>query len=157
MLLATAEDAGRAVDMFNGYEWMTRVLEVRPDRMGAGPASDESVGGAVIGSGGGMGNANGVAVGGVGGYGVTGIGLAGMGVQGALGVGVAPGLGHGGMPRFPSGGSTAGGGSAGGSASPFLGGFGGVVDDPSLAGRSLFVGNVSSFYFSSLLFCRYVC
>ncbi|TCD70705.1 hypothetical protein EIP91_002081 [Steccherinum ochraceum] len=34
VLLATAEDAGRAVDMFNGYEWMTRVLEVRPDRMG---------------------------------------------------------------------------------------------------------------------------
>ncbi|KAI0074094.1 hypothetical protein K474DRAFT_1556188, partial [Panus rudis PR-1116 ss-1] len=35
VLLATAEDAGRAVDMFNGFEWMTRVLEVRPDRMGA--------------------------------------------------------------------------------------------------------------------------
>ncbi|KAI0783766.1 hypothetical protein C8Q75DRAFT_795288 [Abortiporus biennis] len=33
VLLATAEDAGRAVDMFNGYEWMTRALEVRPDRM----------------------------------------------------------------------------------------------------------------------------
>ena len=32
--MATAEDAGRAVDMFNGFEWMTRVLEVRPDRMG---------------------------------------------------------------------------------------------------------------------------
>ena len=37
VLLATAEDAGRAVDMFNGYEWMTRVLEVRPDRMGGTP------------------------------------------------------------------------------------------------------------------------
>lgn len=34
MLLATAEDAGRAVDMFNGYTWQTRTLEVRPDRMG---------------------------------------------------------------------------------------------------------------------------
>ncbi|KAJ8516753.1 hypothetical protein ONZ45_g5968 [Pleurotus djamor] len=32
VLLATAEDAGRAVDMYNGYEWQTRVLEVRPDR-----------------------------------------------------------------------------------------------------------------------------
>ncbi|KAL4243278.1 hypothetical protein ABKN59_011072 [Abortiporus biennis] len=42
VLLATAEDAGRAVDMFNGYEWMTRALEVRPDRMGAAPAQDES-------------------------------------------------------------------------------------------------------------------
>ncbi|TBU39686.1 hypothetical protein BD309DRAFT_928539, partial [Dichomitus squalens] len=34
VLLATAEDAGRAVDMFNGYTWQTRTLEVRPDRMG---------------------------------------------------------------------------------------------------------------------------
>ncbi|KAH9941845.1 uncharacterized protein BXZ73DRAFT_75023 [Epithele typhae] len=34
VLLATAEDAGRAVDMFNGYAWQTRTLEVRPDRMG---------------------------------------------------------------------------------------------------------------------------
>ncbi|RDX39975.1 hypothetical protein K466DRAFT_449465, partial [Polyporus arcularius HHB13444] len=33
VLLATAEDAGRAVDMFNGYTWQTRTLEVRPDRM----------------------------------------------------------------------------------------------------------------------------
>lgn len=35
VLLATAEDAGRAIDMFNGYCWQTRVLEVRPDRLGA--------------------------------------------------------------------------------------------------------------------------
>ncbi|KAL0069235.1 hypothetical protein AAF712_003598 [Marasmius tenuissimus] len=35
VLLATAEDAGRAIDMFNGYSWQTRVLEVRPDRMGS--------------------------------------------------------------------------------------------------------------------------
>ncbi|PIL23100.1 hypothetical protein GSI_14408 [Ganoderma sinense ZZ0214-1] len=34
VLLATAEDAGRAIDMFNGYTWQTRTLEVRPDRMG---------------------------------------------------------------------------------------------------------------------------
>ncbi|KZV72686.1 hypothetical protein PENSPDRAFT_564322, partial [Peniophora sp. CONT] len=33
VLLATAEDAGRAVDMFNGYSWQTRVLEVRLDRL----------------------------------------------------------------------------------------------------------------------------
>ncbi|KAG9313465.1 hypothetical protein JVU11DRAFT_5790 [Chiua virens] len=35
VLLATAEDAGRAIDMFHGYCWQTRVLEVRPDRLGA--------------------------------------------------------------------------------------------------------------------------
>ena len=35
VLLATAEDAGRAIDIFNGYSWQTRVLEVRPDRLGA--------------------------------------------------------------------------------------------------------------------------
>ncbi|KAH7906992.1 hypothetical protein BJ138DRAFT_1015258 [Hygrophoropsis aurantiaca] len=34
VLLATAEDAGRAIDMLNGYCWQTRVLEVRPDRLG---------------------------------------------------------------------------------------------------------------------------
>ncbi|KZT53107.1 hypothetical protein CALCODRAFT_511644 [Calocera cornea HHB12733] len=33
VLLATAEDAGRAIDMFNGYVWQTRTLEVRPDRL----------------------------------------------------------------------------------------------------------------------------
>lgn len=33
VLLATAEDAGRAVDKFNGYSWQTRTLEVRPDRL----------------------------------------------------------------------------------------------------------------------------
>ncbi|KAF4564618.1 hypothetical protein EYR40_010785 [Pleurotus pulmonarius] len=36
VLLATAEDAGRAVDMYNGYDWQTRVLEVRPDRLPQG-------------------------------------------------------------------------------------------------------------------------
>jgi RNA recognition motif-containing protein len=33
VLLASAEDAGRAVEMFNGYSWQTRILEVRPDRL----------------------------------------------------------------------------------------------------------------------------
>ncbi|KAF7986334.1 hypothetical protein HWV62_35318 [Athelia sp. TMB] len=33
VLLASAEDAGRAVDMFNGYSWQTRILEVRADRL----------------------------------------------------------------------------------------------------------------------------
>lgn len=33
VLLATAEDAGRAIDMFHGYSWQTRILEVRPDRL----------------------------------------------------------------------------------------------------------------------------
>jgi RNA recognition motif-containing protein len=33
VLLATAEDAGRAVDMFSGYSWQSRVLEVRLDRL----------------------------------------------------------------------------------------------------------------------------
>ncbi|KAG5643410.1 hypothetical protein DXG03_000988, partial [Asterophora parasitica] len=33
VLLATAEDAGRAIDLFNGYNWQTRILEVRPDRL----------------------------------------------------------------------------------------------------------------------------
>ncbi|KAG8899437.1 hypothetical protein FRB99_006712 [Tulasnella sp. 403] len=33
VLLATAEDAGRAIDMFNGFSWQNRILEVRPDRL----------------------------------------------------------------------------------------------------------------------------
>ena len=32
-MLASAEDAGRAVDMFNGFVWQTRTLEVRLDRI----------------------------------------------------------------------------------------------------------------------------
>ncbi|KII87723.1 hypothetical protein PLICRDRAFT_112167 [Plicaturopsis crispa FD-325 SS-3] len=44
VLLATAEDAGRAVDMFNGYSWQTRILEVRPDRL---PPDFEVAGGSV--------------------------------------------------------------------------------------------------------------
>ncbi|KAI0038931.1 RNA-binding domain-containing protein, partial [Auriscalpium vulgare] len=35
VLLATTEDAGRAVDMFNGYSWQSRILEVRLDRLPA--------------------------------------------------------------------------------------------------------------------------
>jgi hypothetical protein len=50
VLLASAEDAGRAVDMFNGYEWQTRVLEVRLDRMGV----DFSAEGMGMGVGGGV-------------------------------------------------------------------------------------------------------
>jgi hypothetical protein len=41
VLLATAEDAGRAVDMFNGYSWQTRVLEVRLDRLPADLAAGD--------------------------------------------------------------------------------------------------------------------
>jgi RNA recognition motif-containing protein len=33
VLYANAEDAGRAVDMFHGYSWQTRILEVRLDRL----------------------------------------------------------------------------------------------------------------------------
>ncbi|KAF8741168.1 RNA recognition motif, partial [Rhizoctonia solani] len=33
VLLATAEDAGKATDMYNGYVWQNRTLEVRPDRL----------------------------------------------------------------------------------------------------------------------------
>ncbi|KAF6744126.1 RNA-binding domain-containing protein [Ephemerocybe angulata] len=54
VLLATAEDAGRAIDMFNGYEWQSRLLEVRVDRIG-GPTTQpgepgmSSMSGAVMG------------------------------------------------------------------------------------------------------------
>ncbi|KIY46078.1 hypothetical protein FISHEDRAFT_12279, partial [Fistulina hepatica ATCC 64428] len=34
VLLASAEDAGHAIDMFNGFAWQSRVLEVRLDRLG---------------------------------------------------------------------------------------------------------------------------
>lgn len=45
VLLASAEDAGRAVDMFNGYSWQTRILEVRPDRLPPDFDSPSPVGG----------------------------------------------------------------------------------------------------------------
>lgn len=44
VLLGSAEDAGRAVDMFNGYCWQTRVLEVRLDRMDGAGAGAEVMG-----------------------------------------------------------------------------------------------------------------
>jgi hypothetical protein len=46
VLLATAEEAGRAVDMFNGYSWQTRILEVRPDRLP--PDLDKTLGSVAI-------------------------------------------------------------------------------------------------------------
>ncbi|KAL7416430.1 hypothetical protein BDY24DRAFT_336923 [Mrakia frigida] len=33
VLMGSREDGLRAVEMFNGYNWQTRVLEVRPDRL----------------------------------------------------------------------------------------------------------------------------
>lgn len=62
-MLATAEDAGRAMDMFNGYEWMGRVLEVRLERM------ERAVSSAGVGLGGGGGGGS-LGVGG-GGMGLT--------------------------------------------------------------------------------------
>ncbi|TFY77898.1 hypothetical protein EWM64_g6111, partial [Hericium alpestre] len=50
VLLATAEDAGRAVDMFNGYTWQTRVLEVRLDRVGLVGGDVDSLGGSGYGT-----------------------------------------------------------------------------------------------------------
>lgn len=128
--------------MFNGYEWMTRVLEVRPDRMGALPASDDSVPqppGVVGGYPVNLGVGVGVGMGGVG----VGVG-GGVGVVGPGVVGLSQTLQ---IPRYPGRDS-----SGGGSPSPFPGGFGvglniGMEEDPSLAGRSLFVGNVSIFLF----------
>jgi RNA recognition motif. (a.k.a. RRM, RBD, or RNP domain) len=49
VLLATAEDAGRAVDMFNGYTWQTRILEVRPDRIPPEFISHNTITGASVG------------------------------------------------------------------------------------------------------------
>ena len=46
VLLATAEEAGRAIDMFNGYSWQTRTLEVRPDRLGPPPDLETPTAGA---------------------------------------------------------------------------------------------------------------
>lgn len=41
VLLATAEDAGRAIDMFNGFVWQTRTLEVRHDKLGVSASGEE--------------------------------------------------------------------------------------------------------------------
>ncbi|EKM57474.1 uncharacterized protein PHACADRAFT_91047 [Phanerochaete carnosa HHB-10118-sp] len=58
VLLASAEDAGRAIDMFNGFVWQTRTLEVRHDKMGVTAMGEEfhnSVVGASTGTGLGVG------------------------------------------------------------------------------------------------------
>lgn len=73
VLLASAEDAGRAMDMFHGYNWQGRVLEVRLDRMG--PQLGD-VGG------GGVGVGVGVGIGMVPGAMGMGVGLDAMGVNG---------------------------------------------------------------------------
>lgn len=52
VLLASAEDAGRAIDMFNGFVWQTRTLEVRHDKMGVSATGEEYHG---VGSGAGTG------------------------------------------------------------------------------------------------------
>ena len=54
VLLATAEDAGRVIDMFNGYTWQTRTLEVRPDRLGEESLAAGGVGTPVVGGLGGL-------------------------------------------------------------------------------------------------------
>ncbi|KAI0355875.1 RNA-binding domain-containing protein [Trametes cingulata] len=125
VLLATAEDAGRAVDMFNGYTWQTRTLEVRPDRMGEelgmpgpGPAASYGVGAGI-----------GVGVGGVGGAGMMGVG--GMGVGGLGGVGVG-GMGVFGTPLLSSL-SPAPGALSGGAGSPALAGAGAASAGTGLA------------------------
>ncbi|KAI0326099.1 hypothetical protein GY45DRAFT_1226954, partial [Cubamyces sp. BRFM 1775] len=78
VLLATAEDAGRAVDMFNGYTWQTRTLEVRPDRMGEelnAPGANAAAAPYGVG-----------AMGGLGAMGLGGVGVGvGVGALGALG------------------------------------------------------------------------
>lgn len=53
VLLATAEDAGRAIDLFNGFVWQTRTLEVRHDKMGINSIGEDYHNG---GSGTGMGS-----------------------------------------------------------------------------------------------------
>ncbi|KAH6918143.1 hypothetical protein BKA70DRAFT_1088947 [Coprinopsis sp. MPI-PUGE-AT-0042] len=82
VLLATAEDAGRAIDMLNGYEWQTRVLEVRVDRVGgvghvvpSGPAPPLGMGQVVGGPMSmGMGQFEQMGLGSMGGMGVSGMG-----------------------------------------------------------------------------------
>lgn len=90
VLLATAEDAGRAVDMFNGYVWQSRTLEVRPDRMGLSGGV-----GMGMGVGGGM-HVNGMGMmGGMNEYGAgldaygMGMGMLGMGSLGATSAGAS--------------------------------------------------------------------
>ncbi|EAU89480.2 hypothetical protein CC1G_07706 [Coprinopsis cinerea okayama7 len=81
VLLATAEDAGRAIDMFNGYDWQTRILEVRVDRVGGigmlNPTTGAPMGSMGMGMGydpGMMGMGMSTSLGPGGGYGSTGAG-----------------------------------------------------------------------------------
>ncbi|EIM88859.1 uncharacterized protein STEHIDRAFT_52958 [Stereum hirsutum FP-91666 SS1] len=101
VLLASAEDAGRAVDMFNGYSWQTRVLEVRLDRLppelGLGVGEPPGVGSAgyatpVMGVGVGVGVS--MTAAGLGGVGIGGVGMGSAGVSG-LGAGGGGGMGVG--------------------------------------------------------------
>ncbi|KAL1739327.1 hypothetical protein HDZ31DRAFT_17525, partial [Schizophyllum fasciatum] len=132
-LLATAEDAGRAIDMFNGYSWQTRVLEVRLDRMGggvdgaAGGFAPQPIGG--YGAPGGMGSS---AMGGLGAS-AAGIGAGAAGLGAGLGGLGAGGLGAGGL----------GGGSMYNALHPGLGDVRpGSSEGGTGPGRSLFVGNL---------------
>ncbi|KAK7681430.1 hypothetical protein QCA50_015522 [Cerrena zonata] len=168
VLLATAEDAGRAVDMFNGFEWMTRVLEVRPDRMGTlGGGSDDPSAAVGVGAtaGGITGNAGNGSGGGTPGQGQTLGGFSpvnassqfasasGAGTPFGSGVGAVSGLtvGVGGMGVATAGGRY----TMSGQSSPFMStpdygigamgaaaGMPGDEDLTNLAGRSLFVGNL---------------
>jgi RNA recognition motif-containing protein len=73
VLLATAEDAGRAIDMFNGFVWQTRTLEVRHDKMGVSAMGEEFHNpGAVVGAGIGQGLGGGLGIGGSSGTGSSG-------------------------------------------------------------------------------------
>ncbi|KAF7791626.1 hypothetical protein EIP86_002645 [Pleurotus ostreatoroseus] len=131
VLLATAEDAGRAIDMFNGYVWQTRTLEVRPDKMGLGGG---------VGMGSGSGTANGTGVG-------AGMNL---GIGGGVGLGVGMGVGVDGVAGYGLGGFSAGllGSGVGGAGTPLgasaavtaaavsarLGGTSPFLDEPAASG-----------------------
>jgi RNA recognition motif-containing protein len=170
VLLASAEDAGRAIDMFNGYSWQTRVLEVRPDRVGADLGPEGSgMGGAGVGVGVGAGVGVGVGVG-VGGA----MGVGGVGQNVGMGAGAGSGMGGAGTPMGGIGAHLAGLGSGLGGLGTPLGGLGtplnglgtplgvhglgdvhgapgsrpgssasGLGPAPGPASRTLFVGNVS--------------
>ena len=147
VLLATAEDAGRAIDMFNGYTWQTRTLEVRPDRMGEDIAAAAGYGGLV---------------------GMAGVPLAAVGALGGVGVFATPLVGsispvpvHTSAALGSNGSGTPAGSANLASPAPSLGGagsrfsglapFGAGEEDglrPATGGaqptRNLFVGNVSA-------------
>lgn len=153
--------------MFNGFEWMTRVLEVRPDRMGTlvggGPDDGNSapIGGAGVGVGvagaGAAANANTTTGNGLGNGTSVGGFSSPVNASSPFGSGNATpfGVGVGGLSATPN--LTVGVGVGGGryalsgQNSPFMSApdYGiGEDDMNSLAGRSLFVGNVRIFSFS---------